>query len=202
MAKFRINPASLNAMKAKIAAYDEKQKKRLRFALQNWGIDTAGEMKREVAAVKAVDQGVMEASITCTMVEQIGTILRIIVFCPMEYAVIVEFGRQPGGKPPPIIPIIAWAVRHGIINHLPVNVSQDMFPKEWAASAAILRHMNHGTGSSGKQKPMDPIILDFLKARLIARKIAEQGIAGRHPFTIAWERKAATFKRDISAMVQ
>jgi hypothetical protein len=202
MAKFRINPASLNAMKAKITAYDEKQKARLRFALQNWGIDMVGEMKREVEIVKAIDEGVMEASITCTTVAQFGTVLSVIVYCPMEYAVIVEFGRQPGGKPPPLIPIVAWAVRHGIISSLPVNVSFGMFPKEWAASAAILRNMGKGRSGKGSNKPMDPITLDLLKVRLIAKKIAEHGVAGRHPFSIAWDRKSATFKRDIVAMVQ
>jgi hypothetical protein len=201
MAMFRINPASLNAMKAKIAAYNEKQKSRLRFALQNWALDTVGEMKKEVEIVKAIDEGIMQASITCTTVAQIGTILSVIVYCPMEYAVIVEFGRQAGGKAPPLIPIVAWASRHGIVN-LPVNVSFDMFPKEWAASAAILRNMGHGHSGKGSNKPMDPITLDLLKVRLIARKIAESGVAGRHPFSIAWDRKSATFKQDIVAMVQ
>lgn len=201
-AKFRINPASLHAMKAKIAAYNEKQVVRMKLAMNNWGLDTVAEMQKEIEDIKAIDQGVMYAATTKTPAELFGTIIRVIVYNPMEYAVIVEFGRLAGGKPPPLIPLVGWAVRHQIISHLPVNVSFEMFPKEWAASAAILRHMHKGGGGGGKKGTIDPITLDLLTVRLIAKKIAEKGVAGRHPFSKAWDRKAATFKADISAMVR
>jgi hypothetical protein len=190
-------------MKAKIAAYDQKQVRRMIFAMDNWGLDTVAAMRAELERVKAFDLGMLYAATTKTPAQLTGTIIRVIVYNPMEYAVIVEFGRLPG-KPPPLIPLVAWAVRHNIISNLPVNVSFEMYAKEWAASAAILRHMGHGSGggSSGKKQPIDPVTLDLLRVRLIARKIAESGIAGRHPFSIAWERRAATFKQDIASMLQ
>jgi hypothetical protein len=145
----------------------------------------------------------LEAATTKTPVTQVGSVFTVRVFNPIDYSVIVEFGRLPGGKTPPLIPLVGWAVRHGIINSLPVNVTFDMFPKQWAASAAILRNMGGGgSKGGGKQKPLDPIVLDLLTVRLIAKKIVDQGIAGRHPFTVAWERKVTTFKPDIAAMLQ
>ena len=157
-------------------------------------------MGKEILRLKAFDEGILHAATQRTPVALSGTRLSVVVFNPMEYAVIVEFGRQPGGKPPPLIPLVAWAVRHRIATFVPVNVTfGGEYAKAWAASAAIMKHLGEGGGKSGKQKPMDPMVLDFLKVRMIAKKIAESGTAGRHPFTIAWERKAATFKADISA---
>ena len=63
--------------------------------------------------------------------------------------------------------------------------------------------MEHPSGGSKARsgKEMDPIVLDLLKVRLIARKIAEVGTQARHPFSIAWDQRARTFKQDIAALV-
>jgi hypothetical protein len=201
MAKFEFDPESLRRVRANISAWEEKKKKRAAIALAFWADDVVAQMQQELLAVGAFDLGILSAATYREEVELLDTLLRVVVRNPLDYAVVIEWGRMPGGKPPPLIPLVGWAVRHGIATSLPVNVSFDMFPKEWAASAAILRNMGKGGGGSAKKHEMDPIVLDLLKVRLIARKIAEYGFVGRHPFSIAWDRKARTFKQDIAALV-
>lgn len=181
-----------------------KKTKKLAMALASWADDVIAEIGKELVEMHAVDQGVLMAATTRTPVTQQGPKIKVTIFNPMEYAVIVEFGRMAmSGKPPPLLPIVAWAVRKGIVTTLPVNMSfGDAYAKQWAASGAILRNMGKGASKSGKKKPMDPMVLDLLKVRLIAKKIYEQGIEGRHPFAKAWDRKSATFKQDIAKMVQ
>lgn len=126
--------------------------------------------------------------------------LRIVVFNPLEYALIVEFGRRGGtGKPPPLLALVGWASRRGIVN-LPRNISfGGEWASKWAASGAILRNMKKGSKkSTGPKKPLDPVIRDLLIVRLIAKKIYEKGIKGRHPFTIAFERRLRVLKKEVA----
>lgn len=219
MAKFSFDPESLKSMRAKAAEWGRKKQGQLLLALDSWALDVVGEMKQEIQSEGAVDQGTLLAATTKTKAVRQGDKLTVTVFNPMEYAVIVEFGRKPGGTPPPLLPLVAWAVRHGIISGVPVNVDfEGQYAEAWAASGAIMRALNSpvqggrrstksalagiGVIEGRKKKPMEPMTLAFLKVRLIARKIAREGTRARHPFSRVWDRKAATFKQDVSAYVK
>jgi hypothetical protein len=202
MAKFRIKKASLDKITANLEALKLKKQKQLALALANWAQDVVEAIGKGLEDVNAIDQGILHAATAAGPVELIGTKLHIVIYNPLEYAVIVEWGRQPGSHPP-LLPLIGWSVRKGIVQNLPVNLSPEAYAKQLAASAAILRNMHKGGGGGkGSSKPMDPVVHDLLIVRLIAKKISEKGVAGRHPFSIAWEQKIRTFQTDIAKMVQ
>ncbi len=203
MAKFRIKPASLQKVTANFKAATEKKIRRLTFAFGAWGDDVVAEIGDQIVKDGAVDQGLLHAATTRTAVARVGSKLKLKVFNAMEYAVIEELGRKPGGKPPPILPIIGWAARHGMLHALGANPDMASLDKALAASAAIVRNVGHGGGKSGaRKKPLDPIVRDLVTVRLIARKIAQQGVRARHSFSIAWDRKTRTFAKDLAAMVR
>ena len=173
------------------------------FGLTAWADDAVTEVQNEIQDIGAVDQGLLMGATTRSEPRVERDRLKISVFNPLEYAPVVEFGRRAGkGKPPPLIPLIGWARRRGMVRSLPVNPSLGSLQKELAASAAILKHMGRGHRSSGSRTPLDPVTRDLLTVRLIARKIFEQGIAGRHPFTIAFFRKKATIVSDVARTVK
>lgn len=173
------------------------------FGLTAWADDAVAEVQSEIQSIGAVDQGLLMGATTRSEPRVSGERLKISVFNPLEYAPVVEFGRRPKkGKPPPLAPLIGWARRKGIIKRLPANPSLSSLQKELAASAAIIKNMGRGSGRSGGKKTLlDPVTRDLLTVRLIARKIFEQGIAGRHPFTIAFVRKKATITSDVARIV-
>jgi hypothetical protein len=151
--------------------------------------------------VGAFDQGLLAAATSRTDVARVGQKLKISIFNSQEYATVIEFGRSPGsGKPPPLLPLVGWAGRKGIITSLPRNISFDgEWKKKWAASGAIFRAMKKGTkGKAKNSKPLDPQVRDLLIVRLIADKIFRKGSKGRHPFTIVFDRRVRTFRRDIA----
>lgn len=199
MARFRLNDDSLRRVRANVGKWSEKQKRVLGASLASWGQDTKGMVQEELLRVKAHDQGLLVAATDVTPVERRGTILHIAVFNPLEYASVIEFGRQPGAHVP-LLPLVGWAGRKGIVKHLPRNIGfGGEWAKVWAASAAILKNMKRGKSSGGKKQPMDPVIYELLIIRLIAKKIFEKGSVGRHPFARVYDRRVRTFRRDIAA---
>lgn len=197
MARFRANPDDLRRVKANLEAYRQKQVQRYARALAIWADDTVGVVQAEILRVKALDQGLLHAATTRTDPERTGSKLKVIVLNPLEYATVVEWGRRPG-KYAKLLPLVGWAKRKGIITHVPANISfGGEWAKKWAASAAILRNMKRGAGKAKSRRPIDPEVLDLLIVRLIARAIFEKGTKGRHPFSIAYEKRVRTFRADI-----
>jgi hypothetical protein len=203
MAFFRIKKGSLSRIRERIPKEMKDRERALVFGLTAWADDAVAEVQNEIQNAGAIDQGLLMGATTRSEPRIDSSRLRISVFNPLEYAPVVEFGRRPKkGKPPPLAPLIGWARRKGIIKRLPANPSLNSLRKELAASAAIIKNMGRGRGSGGKRTPLDPVTRDLLVVRLIARKIFEQGIAGRHPFTIAFFRKKATITSDVARMVE
>jgi len=203
MAKFRIKKGSLKRLHQRIPKEMKERERAIVFGLTAWADDAVAEVKDEIHKVGAVDQGMLLGATARSHPRVANERLKISVFNPLEYAPVVEFGRRPkSGKPPPLVPLIGWAKRKGIVRKLPVNPSLSSLKKELAASAAILRNMGKGRGGGRRKTAMDPVVRDLLIVRLIARKIFEKGIAGRHPFTIAFFRKKMTINRDVAHTVR
>lgn len=204
MAFFRIKKGSLSRIRERIPKEMKDRERALVFGLTAWADDAVAEVQNEIQSVGAFDQGMLIGATTRSEPRVSSDRLKISVFNPLEYAPVVEFGRRPKkGKPPPLAPLIGWARRKGIIKRLPANPSLSSLQRELAASAAIIKNMGHGSGrSGGKKTPLDPVTRDLLTVRLIARKIFEHGIAGRHPFTIAFFRKKATITSDVARTVE
>jgi hypothetical protein len=204
-ARLRFDGDSLRRVKANIKAAGEKQVRILARSLEAWADDAVAEVQAEITDIGAIDQGILHAATTRTAAKKTGSVIRVTVFNPLEYATIVEFGRRPKqGLPPPLLPLVGWAGRKGIVTHLPRNIAFDgPYAKQWAASYAIWKALKKRSGSGKKSdKPLDPVIRDMLIIRAIAAKIYEKGIAGRHPFAKAFDRKAGSFAADIAAFAR
>lgn len=206
MAFFRIKRGSLQLLREQIPKTMKSKERAIIFGLVSWADDAVAEVKGEIRNVGAIDQGLLLGATTRSDPVIEGSRLKISVFNPLIYAPVVEFGRRARkGKPPPLAPLIGWARRHGMVRRLPANPSMDSLSKELAASAAILRNILRGGGGGGgssRETPLDPVVRDLLVVRLIARKIFELGIPGRHPFTIAFFRKKQTIVRDVANTVR
>lgn len=178
MAKFRPNKGSLDKLKKQMADAIERRAKLLVNALAMWGDDAVGEVREEIRKVGAVDQGLLMGSVQRTSPTRDKTRAVITVFSPLEHASVVEFGRRPRrGGPPPLAPLVGWAKRKGIISALPTN--------------------------PGNLKGLKGVLAKELQiVRAIAWSIFREGIAGRHPFTIAFTRKKKTIQKDVAALVE
>lgn len=203
MAFFRIKRGSLEQIRERIPKAMKNRERAIVYGLTSWADDAVSEVQAEIQNVGAIDQGFLMGATARSDPRIEGKRLKISVFNPLAYAPVVEFGRRAmKGKPPPLAPLIGWAKRRGIVRRLPANPSLEALQKELAASAAILKNMGRGGHSGGRRTPLDPVVRDLLVVRLIARKIFEQGIPGRHPFTIAFFRKKATIARDVANTVR
>lgn len=199
----RFNVKNLGTVRADIDRWKAATEQRLAQALGEWADDLVAEIGKEITSLQIVDQGMLYAATTRSPVQRTGSKLTVTIFNPTEYAVVVEFGRRPKqGAPPPLLPLVGWASRKGIVS-LPRNVSfGGEWEKKWAASGSILRNMKKGRRQGNvKRRPLDPQVRDLLIVRLIARKIFEKGTRGRHPFAVAFDRKAGTFVSDIAGIV-
>jgi hypothetical protein len=180
------------------------RKKDLGKALGMWMDDTVGAMQDELIRIDANDQGQLVAATTRDPVRDEGRKLTCKGHNDAEHASVVEWGRlAKSGLPPPLLPLVAWAGRKGIVD-LPRNINfGGEWVKKWAASGAIFRAMKKGKSrSTGPKKPLDPQIRDLLIIRSIANKIFEKGIVGRHPFSRIWDRRSNTATRDIAALLR
>lgn len=203
-AKFRIKRESLGKVKQNLLAYQKRKKRHFELGLITWADGTVTEAQMQLLKIGAFDQGILAAATERSEPTWNGTRIKIVVFNPMEYAIVVEFGRRAkSGKPPPLLSLVGWASRKGIIS-LPRNISfGGQYAKAWAASGAILRHMkNRGGKSGGKKTPMDPVVRDLLIVRLIAKKIYEKGIRGRHPFTKTYEKRMRVLRKEVRDTLQ
>jgi len=205
MAKFRFNDDSLRKVKANFEAATKKKQDQLAKALASWSLDLVAEIGKEITRIGAVDQGILLGATHADPVQRLGTTLKVSVLNEVEYASVIEFGRQAGSKYPPIAPLVGWAKRHGIISLLPDNADiHGEYAKQWETAGFIARELSvhaGGGGKNAKSTPLDPIVYELLILRLIQKKIAEVGTAGRHPFSIAFDNKARTFAQDIAKYV-
>lgn len=205
MAKFRFDGDSIRKVKANIKAEGERKVRIYARSLELWADESISEIQAEIADIGAIDQGLLHAAMARTAVQRRGVMLKVTVFNPLEYATIVEFGRRPKqGVPPPLLPLVGWAGRKGIIHNLPRNVSFDgQWAKQWAASYVIWKNLKKRGGKGKKSdKPLDPVIRDMLIVRAIAAKIYEKGIKGRHPFARVWDRRMRTYAADVAAFAR
>lgn len=203
MARFSWDPGSLDRFRRNLEGHRERLRKRLALGLEMWADGTVAEIRAELVRLKIYDQGFLQAATTRTAVQMRPGKLRITVYNPLEYASVVEWGRKPGFHPP-LLPLVGWAGRKGIIKNLPRNISfSGEWAKKWAASGAILRNLKKGArkGGTGPSKPLDPEIHDLLIVRLIARKIFEKGTRARHPFSHSWERRARVFLKEVRGVI-
>jgi len=206
VAKFRFTPQSVGNVQRKLKAATELLQRKAVYALATWADDTVGEIKAELLRVKAFDTGMLMGSVTRSAPFIVGNSkVRVVVFTPLEYAVIVEFGRRPGGKAPPLSAICGWARRKGLVRSLPVNLSFDGPLKKKLFSAYAIRknaRKKTGGGKKAKQKPLDPQVRDFLILLAIQDAIRKKGTKGRYPMTNAFKRRAKTFSADIAKFMK
>lgn len=199
MARFRVKRDSVQKVSNNLQEYKKRKIRHFEMALAVWGDGTVAEVQQMLLKIGAFDQGLLAAATERSNPEWQGSKVRLFVRNGLEYASIIEWGRRAGsGKPPPLLAIAAWASRKGIVN-LPRNISfGGEWSDKWAAAGAIVRNMKKGRGSSADhKKPLDPVIRDLLIIRLIAKKIFEKGIRGRHPFTIAFERRMRVLRKEV-----
>lgn len=212
MAEFQWKKESIASMYAKLTNLTELQKSRAASALTLWGGDMVAAIGEEIVKIGAVDQGQMIAATVPKPVALVGNrILKVTVINNTPQAFIAEFGREPNSKPPPRGSIVGWAVRHGIVSALPVTIPNGgEWDKKWAAAYSIMKRARGAvagaigkTSSKKKAKAViDPVIRDLMIVIGIQQSIGRKGIKPRHPFTIAFERKRATFVQDITAMLK
>lgn len=182
----------------------QRKKTQLASALGIWAGDTVADIQQELLAVGANDQGLLMAATISDPVRQEGRKLKVTVHNDLEYASVIEFGRRPrSGVPPPLLPLVGWAKRKGILSILPVNISfGGEWAKAWAASGAIFRAIKNRKGAKKSGgKPLDPVVRELLTVRAIANKIFEKGTVGRHPFSKVIDRRGRTFSQDIASLV-
>lgn len=204
-AKFRVKRSSLERAKKDLDAFMLEKKKKVSVALAFWADDTVGEIQQELHSVGAFDQGILSAATTRDPVKVEGSKIRVKIHNDLEYASVVEFGRSPGsGAPPPLLPLVGWARRKGIISRLPVNIHfGGEWAKYWSASAAIFWRIRNRKGRAKKKsKSLDPIIGEILTVRAIANKIFEKGTKGRRPFSKVHDRRALTITKEIAALLR
>lgn len=204
MATFRIKDDG-NLKKA-LESYRNKKESQFRIALDDWGELMTETIGQNIQLVGAVDQGQTLAATHPEPTVKIGSTLLKRVVNEAAQSSVIEFGRQAKkGKPPPTIPLVGWAKRHGMLRALPVNVSfGGRYAKKWAAAFAIAnrKHRGGGTAKKSKKNNLDPEILDMLVVLGIRRKIFEKGIKGRFPFRKAYEYRRARFVQDIATVVR
>jgi hypothetical protein len=203
VAKFRIKRQSIRKVEVALKNKKASMQRKVAFALAVWADDTVGAIKAEIIRVRAFDTGMLHGSIQRSAPQLIGTKLRIVIFSPLEYASIVEFGRKPGKKPPLHV-LVGWAKRNGLIKALPVNVNlEGQFREKLIAARAIRKKMKRTRTKTGRSKPItDRVILDFLILLGIQDAIGRKGVKGRKPVSRVVDQRAKTLRRDIIRTVK
>lgn len=157
--------------------------KKAAYAVEQMAKDYKKDIEN-IAEFKIKDTGQYIASISTTDATQRGSVVSSSVFSDAEYAGVIEFGRSPGAKPPPMKVIAGWASRKGFLRVVGANdnMNSQENVKARGAARAIIRNKKSGGGRGGQKKEIEPRILDFLVILSIQNKIAEFGIKGKHPF--------------------
>lgn len=205
MATFRFKGG--DNLRAALKGFRDKSEKRFRVALDQWGELMDETIGQNIQAVGAIDQGQTLAATHPEPIVKVGTQLLKRVVNEAAQASVIEHGRAPKkGRPPPTLPLVGWAKRHGMVTALPVNVSfGGRYAQKWAAAFAIhnRKKSKPGAGAGAKKKGnLDPEIRDMLVVLGIRRKIFEKGIKGRYPFRRAYEYRKSRFVQDIAQVVR
>ena len=176
MAKFRFSDDSKRRVTESIRAFGTRKVAHMSLALASWALDTKAAVQRQYIDVAAFDQGLLVASVDVTPVTMVGSKLRVVVFTPLEYASVVEFGRRAnsGGRPP-LLPLVGWAGRKGITTAVrATSPSAGSGRRRGALAGDHARHRARRRGrfqKKAKQEPLDPIVRDMLIVRLIAEDL-------------------------------
>lgn len=204
-AKFRIKPDSKRKAVRKMDAIAKRKIQDVAKALAIVAGDIVGETQEELLKVDAKDQGGLIAATVNDPVRREGKYLKSKIHNDLEYASVIEFGRRPKqGLPPPLLPLVGWAARKGIIKNLPRNIGfGGRWAKLWAASGAIFKRLKEGRKGKSKGKTaIDPEIKDMITIRSIANKIYEKGTKGRRPFSKVHDRRVKTITRDVANVLR
>lgn len=175
--------------------------KNARKALASVVQDIVADVIAEIGEVGAVDTRSLIASITASPIQMKGKFLIVNIFTDKEYAGIVEYGRRPGEKPPPLRALIGWANRKQIIRNIPVtaDISSETYSKKLAGAYRIIKNAKQGGGASGSssETDIDPVVKDFLILLSIQKAIGKMGIEGRFPMTKILNKRKKTLKSDF-----
>lgn len=206
MAKFEFDKEKMRRLKKNIEAEALDYVRRGKVALAQWGEDTVEDIGSLILKKKLVDQGQYLGSTSRDPVRFFGKVLRQAVYNNAEHVFTMEHGRKPReGKKPPLLPLIAWAKRHGMITALPTNVNLNSSLQKKLIAAYSIRKKVRQRGSKGSKKKNtveDPEIKDFMIAIGIKDAIWERGTKGHKVFTTIYERKRRTFAKDITRMIK
>jgi len=205
-ARFRPKRQSVERAKKDLAKFGARKKKVLAQALGFWMDDTIGAIQQEILAVDAKDQGQLLAATTRDPVRVLPKRLKCRGHNDAEHAPVIEWGRKPRGKWPPINSLVGWAKRKGLIKTLPANVDiHTTYREQWMTAVAITKEMwisRTGGGKNKKSEAIDPVVRDLVILRLIQKKIGTLGTEGRHPFSRAIERRIPTARKEMAALVK
>jgi len=169
-------------------------------AMKSVAIDLQGEIRDRIEEIKAVDTGALKRSVIIGSVKRRGEELSVVVFSGLEYAEVIEYGRQKGKTPPPLQAIVGWAKRKGFLTKTPTNANLELpeYEKEISTAFAMMRGKKSGGESGGKKKKeIDPIVRDMMILIGIQRAIKAKGTKGRGPFRKAFFAKKKTLKNDF-----
>lgn len=204
MANFRIRQKSADKILQNLAKFDKDFRAKAILAMQNVMLDLVREIQIEILQDKAVDTGLLLASIQEIVTTPSADTIMGTAFSDKEYAGVIEFGRRPGSKPPPLRVLIPWAGRHGITTSIPKLADPTKEPYASALKTARIMHKKStgnksafGQNLKGKAKKNADRIRDFLILIAIQEAIGKRGIKGRYPMTNALQRKQKTLKIDL-----
>lgn len=139
----------------------------------------------------AVDTGELRNSVNVTMVPD-GAIVSV----DAPHAGVIEYGRRPGGRQPPLQPLIDWVLRHPELLKDGMKAQRAALKRQTARAAKVVgkayaRRAARAQGIPGREVAARGV------AFVIARSIARKGIAPRHYFAKAWTRSEANMTAAI-----
>jgi len=132
----------------------------------------------------AVDTGELRSSVGVTVIPG-GCIVSV----DAPHAGVIEHGRRPGGRMPPVQAIMDWMRRKGIRGKRGAFTSQFKAAKKrvLAQATAVVGRTAARASARGDKAGHEDAALRAM-AFVMASAIAKNGIAPRHYFRNAWDR--------------
>jgi hypothetical protein len=129
----------------------------------------------------AVDTGELRNSVYTSQVPD-GAIVSV----DAPHAGVVEYGRRPGGRKPPLQPLIDWVRRHKSIVKAFKAETKSAYRKQIKAAAQVVGRAY--AVKAGRATKAHEEMAVRSAAFAIQAAIAKNGIAPRHYFAKAWTR--------------
>lgn len=162
-----------------VKKYMENLAPRMKAELRRAVSDTARIMEGDAKKFAPVDQGRLRSSIyTVVDADGMGAIVGPSL-PPID--IVMEMGRKPGGRMPPVSAIIPWVHRHG------------MTPRIRAKNVFVA---GRNVGKETAQNAYDANVRSI--AFLIARSIARKGTRPRRYMQMASDRAELNWVRNIT----